>query len=72
MQSTKDPQGRIDRAFELAYGRPATVEEINAAAKFLRKAQESQAGVASDEALFKAWSQLCQALMASAEFRIQN
>jgi hypothetical protein len=72
MQSTKDPQGRIDRAFELAYGRPATVEEINAAAKFLRKAKESQAGVASDEALFKAWSQLCQALMASAEFRIQN
>lgn len=72
VQSTKDPKGRIEYAFQLAYGRSASPDEINASTKYLRKAKESQEQAASDEALFRAWSQLCQALMASAEFRIQN
>jgi hypothetical protein len=72
MQSTKDPQGRVDRAFQLAYGRSASTDEVNAALRFLRRAKESQDQVPADEALFKAWSQLCQALMAAAEFRIVN
>jgi hypothetical protein len=69
-QSTKDPQGRVQRAFELAYSRSASPEEVNASLKFLRKAKESPSQKPQDEALFSAWSQLCQALMASAEFRI--
>ena len=72
MQSTKDPQGRVDRAFQIAYGRSASIEEMNASLKFVRKAKESQDQVPADEALFKAWSQFCQALMAAAEFRILN
>jgi hypothetical protein len=72
MQSTKDPQGRVDRAFQLAYGRSASTDEVNASLRFLRRAKESQDQVPADEALFKAWSQLCQSLMAAAEFRIVN
>lgn len=72
VQSTQEPQARVQRAFELAYGRSATPQEIQASLSFVRKAKESQDQVASDEAIFKAWSQFCQALMASAEFRIQN
>ena len=72
MQSTKDPQGRVDRAFQLAYGRSASTDEVNTSLRFLRRAKESQDQVPADEALFKAWSQLCQALMAAAEFRIVN
>ncbi|MFY8071987.1 MAG: PSD1 and planctomycete cytochrome C domain-containing protein [Pirellula sp.] len=72
MQSTKDPQGRVDRAFQLAYGRSASTDEVNASLRFLRRAKESQDQVPADEALFKAWSQLCQALIAAAEFRIVN
>jgi len=72
MQSTKDPQGRVDRAFQLAYGRSASTDEVNVALRFLRRAKESQDQVPADEALFKAWSQLCQSLMAAAEFRIVN
>jgi hypothetical protein len=34
-QSTKDPQGRVQRAFELAYSRSASPEEVNASLKFL-------------------------------------
>jgi hypothetical protein len=72
MQSTKDPQGRVDRAFQLAYGRSASTDEVNTSLRFLRRAKESQDQVPADEALFKAWSQLCQALMAAAEFRMVN
>ena len=72
MQSTKDPQGRVDRAFQLAYGRSASTDEVNTSLRFLRRAKESQDQVPADEALFKAWSQLCQSLMAAAEFRIVN
>jgi len=72
VQSTQEPQARVQRAFELAYGRSASPQETQASLSFVRKAKESQDQVASDEANFKAWSQFCQALMASAEFRIQN
>ncbi|MFM7977470.1 MAG: hypothetical protein ACKO8U_20560, partial [Pirellula sp.] len=61
-----------DRAFQLAYGRSPSSDEINVSLRFLRRAKESQDQVPADEALFKAWSQLCQALMAAAEFRIVN
>lgn len=70
MQSSTDPQARVDRAFQIAYGRPASREEIQASVKFVRKAKDSQSQVPSDEATFKAWSQFCQAIFGSAEFRV--
>jgi hypothetical protein len=70
IQSSTDPQARVDRAFQIAYGRPASREEIQASVKFVRKAKDSQSQVPSDEAMFKAWSQFCQAILGSAEFRI--
>lgn len=72
VQSSKDPQVRVELAFQLAYGRSASPEEVQASLGFIRKAKDSQEQVASDESLFKAWSQFCQSLMASAEFRILN
>ncbi|MFZ4469473.1 MAG: PSD1 and planctomycete cytochrome C domain-containing protein [Pirellula sp.] len=70
IQSSTDPQARVDRAFQIAYGRPASREEIQASVKFVRKAKDSQSQVPSDEATFKAWSQFCQAIFGSAEFRV--
>jgi hypothetical protein len=70
IQTSTDPQARVDRAFQIAYGRPASREEIQASVKFVRKAKDSQSQVPSDEATFKAWSQFCQAIFGSAEFRV--
>ena len=70
IQTSTDPQARVDRAFQIAYSRPASREEIQASVKFVRKAKDSQSQVPSDEATFKAWSQFCQAIFGSAEFRV--
>ncbi|MFM7846246.1 MAG: hypothetical protein ACKPEY_18720, partial [Planctomycetota bacterium] len=64
---------RVQQAFQWAFGRSATTEEVSASLSFVRRTQEGQAGqgrVPADEALFKAWSQFCQSLMGAAEFRV--
>jgi hypothetical protein len=57
---------RIDAAYRLALGRPATDIEQQRVAHFLAEARTALGNPADDTA---AWAGFCQALMASAEFR---
>lgn len=63
---------RISQAFTLVYGRPATQNELRAAADFFRKADDGKKTVAAEQRVFQALSQFCQALVCSAEFRLIN
>ncbi len=65
---------RIVRAYELAYGRPPTTDEVERSLRFVQQANE----IASEHALADktkpvdaeqlAWSMFCQSLLASNEF----
>ncbi|HSI35330.1 MAG TPA: PSD1 and planctomycete cytochrome C domain-containing protein [Tepidisphaeraceae bacterium] len=69
-----DP-ARIDYAYKLALGRPATPVEKDRAAAYLQAfLRDPKAATSRDPYQNKhaAWSSLCQALMASAEFRYLN
>jgi len=69
---------RIDLAFRLVYNRPPTPEEIRASGQFLRTADTTprEGRPASrrspNEQRFVTFSEFCQALFASAEFRYVN
>ena len=62
-----DERARIDLAFELAFARGATAEELARTIAFL--AECSTDGKAAQ---LQAWTTFCQALLASAEFRYLN
>jgi hypothetical protein len=62
-ESTADSFGRIVAAWHRAYSRDPDDEELQAALKFVR---ETEAELNSAD---RAWSSLCQALLASNEFR---
>jgi cytochrome c553 len=59
-----DDGGRVNFAFELAYGRPAEADEVAAALRFL----DTFAGRAPDRGRAGAWEALCQTLFAANEF----
>jgi hypothetical protein len=64
-----DESARIDLAYQIAYGRPATSTEKERASIYLA----SYVGSSKSPALVSAgWTSLCQALIASAEFRYVN
>ncbi|MCS7047033.1 MAG: DUF1549 and DUF1553 domain-containing protein, partial [Gemmataceae bacterium] len=69
--SSLDDGERIAAAYRLALGRPATEKEVERAAAFLADYQAAVGGPAGSEvpARRSAWVSLCQALLASAEFR---
>jgi hypothetical protein len=54
------------------FSREPTQEEMQISMNFLRDAAELAEGRNSAEKTFSAWSQLCQSLMATAEFRWLN
>lgn len=72
LQSSKDQRQRIVQAFQLVFGREPSDSEVAAANRFFRKAPESAPEGKADTQRFQLWSQFCQALFGSAEFRILN
>jgi hypothetical protein len=72
MQSSKDQRQRIVHAFQIVFGRDPSDSEITAANRFFRKALELSPQGKRDTQRFQMWSQFCQALFGSAEFRILN
>ncbi|MEY4566684.1 MAG: hypothetical protein RLY14_1654 [Planctomycetota bacterium] len=66
------PAERVKLLFALMFSREPTQEELQLSMNFLRDAAELAEGRNSAENTFSAWSQLCQSLMATAEFRWLN
>lgn len=63
-------EARIDQAFQMALGRPATTEQKSQAREFLSQYAASLGDAANAESNRRsAWINFCQALFASAEFR---
>ena len=62
-----DERARIDLAFQLAFARAATPVEQSRTAAFL-----AECNADGTSAELQAWTTLCQALLASAEFRYLN
>jgi len=60
-------KARVDLAFQLAFARSATAEEQTRTHAFL-----AECNTAGRDAELKAWITVCQALLASAEFRYLN
>ena len=63
---------RLEMAFLLAYGRQASSAELRATSNFYRKFQPKISARRSDDFDFQKLSAVCQAIMASAEFRFIN
>jgi cytochrome c553 len=74
-QAAKTDGARVDLAYKLALGRPASSSERDRAVSYvwnyLRDPAASR-GKTDEKAKVDAWASLCQALMASAEFRYLN
>jgi len=60
-------KARVDLAFQLAFARSATTEEQTRTHAFL-----AECNTEGKDAELKAWTTVCQALLASAEFRYLN
>ncbi len=60
---------RVARAYRLAFARPPSAEEKEEARRYLQRAREAIDASDEQERRVQAWASLCQALMASAEFR---
>jgi cytochrome c553 len=73
--AAKSDVARVDLAYKLTLGRPATSVERDRAetyiANFLRDPAATR-GKTPDKAKLDAWASFCQALLASAEFRYLN
>jgi cytochrome c553 len=66
----KDDGMRIDYAFRLLVGRPATADQIGDVQQFLKQFEASQAaGMKPEQRRQQAWATFCHTLYASAEFR---
>ncbi len=61
LATSDDDAGKLDRAYQLCYSRPPSEKELKKAQKFLEDYGKLQTRRA-------AWSALCQALFAGAEF----
>jgi hypothetical protein len=70
-RSASDDAGRLDRAYRLAVGRPATAQEIERARSYIADYETAVRAerVAPTDGRTAAWASFCQALLASAEFR---
>jgi hypothetical protein len=71
LQSAETEESRIDRAYQLALGRPASPEEIRTGASFINSLiVQALTGAASVDPVEeqRAWSLFCQSLFASNEF----
>ncbi|MBI1900704.1 MAG: PSD1 domain-containing protein [Planctomycetia bacterium] len=70
-QSDLDDADRIALAYRLALCRPATAAEIDRAKRYLAEyeAAAREEGTPSADPRAAAWASLCQAILASAEFR---
>ena len=63
----KIPEGkRIDKAFQILFSRPATSEEIKRSRSFVEDF------IGEEQSELEAWTTICQAMLASAEFRYIN
>jgi hypothetical protein len=63
----KIPEGkRIDKAFQILFSRPATSEEIKRSRSFVEDF------IGEEQSELEAWTTICQAMLASAEFRYLN
>jgi hypothetical protein len=65
-----DDAGRVKQAYALAYGRPATANEVSRSLEFVRRI-ESEWGVQkieAGEAQSRAWQSLCRAILTANEF----
>lgn len=62
----RSDEGRVEQAFELAYGREPTPAEARAAAEFLR--EQSAIYAQAPDAPVRVWTDFCQMLLASNAF----
>ena len=60
-------KARVNFAFQLAFARPATPEEQSRTHAFL-----AECNTEGKDSELKSWTTICQALLASAEFRYLN
>ncbi len=72
IRESDNPRGKIEAAFQIAYGRPATEREMNSSIEFLGRMKTTLKAPSDDQRAFMVLSQFCQALMSSAEFRFVN
>lgn len=78
LKEASRPADRINLAFQLVYNRQPTSDENRASMEFFRKADTTppadrgKAPRSGNEQKFVAFSEFCQALFASAEFRYLN
>ena len=72
LKQASNRKGQANAAFHQILGREPTDSERKATESFFRNADKMSAGKNKDQATFQALSQLCQALMCSADFRIIN
>ena len=72
MKERSQPRDQIKLAFLLAYGREATSSELKAAEKFYQEFEVPGRSQFNRDASAKKLSALCQAILASAEFRFVN
>ena len=68
--SFQDDAQRVGRAYLLAFGRPATSEEIDRALRFTEKlGGAGRSESTTEKGRLIAWQSFCQALLASTDFR---
>ena len=68
--SLQDDAQRVGRAYLLAFGRPATSDEIDRALRFTEKlGGAGRAESTTEKRRLIAWQSFCQALLASTDFR---
>ena len=72
MKEKRQTRDRIKLAFLLAYGREATYSELKAAERFYQEFEVPGRAQFKREVSSKKLSALCQAILASAEFRFVN
>ncbi len=72
IREAKTPEERVAKAILIAYGRPATQNELKTSREYLQKMIAKTSDRPRDEHQFLVFSQFCQALMSSAEFRYVN
>ena len=68
-EESKDSSEQVKKAFLIAYGRPATGGELESAEQFLENFSAESSGRGNQ---MERLTMLCQAILATAEFRIVN
>ena len=69
MKDQSKPAERVRQLFMFSFGRPPTQDELQMSLGFVNDATEAATGRSRAEKAFAAWCQLCQSVMATAEFR---